>query len=233
MENLTMAVLSISDLVSSLFMKLSKRLPFWLLVEKYFLNYKKIFFYERDLKNIPPHNSKIQMNVRQAKPADLEKLVKLRKSEPKFSEHHVDERRYLKILFERLNDGCVCFIATHNDEVLGHLWIAFSNLYENEMNRNIVLSDKAVMFFDLYTSSSYRGLGVAPKITEHVFNYLKENNFEKIYVMVNQQNFSSRKTTEKNFKPVDIITFIKFFGHSYVAHRSKYAHIQIEKIKKH
>jgi hypothetical protein len=101
------------------------------------------------------------------------------------------------------------------------------------MNRDIILSNKTVMFFDLYTSYSHRGLGIAPKITEQVFMYLKDNNFKKIYVLVNQYNMPSRKTTEKNFKPIDVITFIKFFGYSYVVQRIKYANIRLEKVKKH
>lgn len=222
---------SISDLLSSLFLKLGKYVPLWFIVEKYFLIYRKIFFYERDLNIVPVQNPKIEMNIRQANSGDMEKLVDMRKTENRFSEHYVDKRKYLSILFQRLNAGQICFIATKNDDVLGHLWIAFHKLYENEMKRDILMSDKTVMFFDLYTSSLYRGLGVAPKITEHVFNYLKINNFEKIYVMVNQQNRSSRKTTEKNFKPIDIITFIKFFGYSYVTQRMNYSNIQLEKVK--
>lgn len=204
----------------------------WLIVERYFLTCKEKILYEYDLRGFPFQNPKIQMNVRQARLEDMEKLAEMRATEKNSSEHNVKQRQYFVTLLKRLKADNYCFIAEKNNEILGYLWIAVHELFNVEMDRNLLLSDTSVMLYDLYTFSSYRGLGVAPTIMEQTFKFLRENNFKNAYVFVDYFNKSSRKTNEKYSKMIDVITSIKFFGFSYLTHRVTYRNIRLETVKK-
>jgi ribosomal protein S18 acetylase RimI-like enzyme len=172
------------------------------------------------------------MTLRKVSLTDLKKLAELRTNEKSSGEHKVNKQKYFMTMLNRLKSGHCCFLAEKNNSFLGYVWVAFQELSAVEMNRTLVLDDKSAIIYDLYTFSAYRGLGVAPKVTEKALTYLKNNSYEKAYAVVDTQNKSSMLANEKNFKPIDVINFINFFGYSYVGHQKQYAHIELSKFKK-
>jgi len=179
-----------------------------LIIENYFVAYRKLVLYEHDLMNVPRVEPKIQINVRQANSDDMEKLV-----EKSVNERKVNKRKYRMLVWERFKAGHWCFIAERADEILGYAWIAFPELYVIEIERNMSFEEDEAMIYDVYTFSSYRGKGIAPKIYEESIYSLKKSDYKKLYIAILEQNKPSRKTAEKlNFKPIKTITFLKIFG---------------------
>jgi ribosomal protein S18 acetylase RimI-like enzyme len=215
-----------------LFSRMGNYFQPWVLVERYFLSFHNFILYESDLDNLPLHVSKLDMNIRKADVSDLKKLAEVRTNEKTSGEHKVNKQKYLVTMLNRLKSGHCCFLAEKNDHFLGYVWVAFRELSAVEMNRTLVLDDKSVIIYDLYTFSAYRGLGVAPNVTEKALRHLKNNSIEQAYAVVDTQNKPSIVANEKNFKTIDAIKFINFFGYSYVGHQIKYAHIKLAKFKK-
>ena len=153
----------------------------------------------------------MEINVRQAGLSDIKKLVEKIANEKRILRGRA-KRKSITDLLQRLKAGHWCFIAEKTDEILGYAWIAFRELYISEIEKKMALKEDEAMFYDVYTFSLYRNKGVAKKIYEVAINYLRKNDYKKIYVAILQHNRPSRKVAEKfNFKAVETITFLKIF----------------------
>jgi GNAT superfamily N-acetyltransferase len=84
--------------------------------------------------------------------------------------------------------------------------------YVGALERKIRLSSDSAYLYGAYTVPEYRGLGVAPKVTERIFYHLKQNGIKKVYACIQSNNFPSLRYAQKvGYLKIGTITFIKIW----------------------
>ena len=116
-------------------------------------------------------------------------------------------------IHKRLQDGDKCFFICSNikkAEVLGYIWLKQS-AYISYKGYNFALSKTDAYTFDGIISPSYRGNSILGKIYNFIFNWSQQNNMQKIYTIIDYDNYPSirgnLKLGAKKFLSITSIPF--------------------------
>lgn len=107
-------------------------------------------------------------------------------------------------------DGVSDFFIAKNEEGIQHIsWI----YYAGDHNRILVLDDKSAEIKYCLTMPKWRGFGIYPVVLYSIQNYLFTNGFERVYICVHEENYSSIRGIEKaKFQFAGKVLLMKAFG---------------------
>jgi hypothetical protein len=92
------------------------------------------------------------------------------------------------------------------------VWLAFGELYVNEIEQRIFLREDETILYDWYVSHLQRGKSIGPKIWAHSIIYIKRRGYRRAYGLVASYNkVSNRALSKINSKAKTTIIFLKIF----------------------
>ena len=101
-------------------------------------------------------------------------------------------------LYKLFDGGCVAFIASENDEVIGYCWA--SQHVEGSLNRvgaALGLCARDAYVHDLFVTEACRGRGIGRSLLIHCLEYLHENGYARAVAAVEKDNIASLVVTRK------------------------------------
>ena len=159
-------------------------------------------------KTLPVHReieAKVKLKVKLASKSDVSKLT---------------ERFGGRGKMEALERGHLCFIAEIGGEIVHYKWVTFDEVYVSELKRKMHLDSNSAYIYAVYTVPRFRGLGIDPKVTTEVFDYLYEKGVEKVNILVRSSNFPSLRVVKKvGYRKMGEISFLQVL--SYKKHAYK------------
>lgn len=132
------------------------------------------------------------LSIAIATEADIEPLFEL------FREQFRDwdssrMKEYQRMVLDRLQRGCLCFLGKMGQEIVHFNWISFR--WEKSWGgRFMHLKNDEAYCWDGFTSDRWRGRGVHPAVHRHMLEHLRGHGYRKAYTTVNTDNRSSQKT---------------------------------------
>ena len=135
---------------------------------------------------------------------------------------NVDKLRTLKINVEKNYGHADLFAIAEIDGKPVHIrGIMLNKINVESIEREIHLNSDSACLYGAYTAPDYRGMGVAPKVSEEIFRYLYQLGFKKGYGYISSDNLPSlryackvgyRKIGEVNFINIFKLKFYRFKG---------------------
>jgi ribosomal protein S18 acetylase RimI-like enzyme len=161
---------------------------------------EKFFIFERTLDDTHLGiEAKVEVDLRLLKPEELPRIPK------KFAELRIKAK-------DRFKKGHIGVSAVLHGELVHSKWIGFNEVFSSDMDRKLRIESDSAWVYDSYTVPEYRGIGIAPKAMEKVFEYLSAKGIRTVYVGVSQSNFQSLRAVQKEgFRKIGAITIIKVF----------------------
>lgn len=113
----------------------------------------------------------------------------------------------------RLCNGCLCYVATVNTNVVGFAWINFqTRKYESAIERVETFRSNEALIYDTFVLAKYRKNGIGSKLNESCLKYLRLNGYKRALVYINARNTPSINSfVAVNFRGIKQITFLKVF----------------------
>lgn len=163
--------------------------------------FEKAFVFERSLSKVCfQTGNETKVNVRLAQMGDILKLVN------KFKKFRGGKAE------RRLEVGHLCFIAEKNGDIVHYEWISLNETYINELERRMRIGSDSAYIYDGYTVPECRGMGISPKVSGNVFDYLFQNGIKKTYHLISHNNFPSLRYAEKmGLRKMGEVTLIRLF----------------------
>jgi RimJ/RimL family protein N-acetyltransferase len=126
---------------------------------------------------------------------------------------NVDKLRTLKIDVEK-NYGCAdLFAIAEIDGKTVHIrGVMLNKINVESIEREIRLNSDSACLYGAYTAPEYRGMGVAPKVSEEIFRYLYQLGFKRGYGYISSDNLPSLRYARKvGYRKIGEVNFIKIF----------------------
>ena len=121
---------------------------------------------------------------------------------------------------EALKRGHLCFIAEIEGEIVHYKWVTFDEVYVSELKRKMHLNCNSAYIYAVYTVPRFRGLGIDPKVTISVFDYLYGKGVEKVHILVSSSNFPSLRVVQKvGYRKMGEIGFLQVFSYKKYAYK--------------
>ena len=80
------------------------------------------------------------------------------------------------------------------------------------IEREIRLNADSACLYGAYTAPEYRGMGVAPKVSEEIFRYLYQLGFKKVYGYIRSDNLPSlRYACKVGYRKIGEVEFLNIF----------------------
>jgi ribosomal protein S18 acetylase RimI-like enzyme len=115
------------------------------------------------------------------------------------------------IFLERLNAGNRCFMGI--DEATGKLanyrWVNTSAAYVPELQRYLMLEPGEAYIYDLKTLPEFRRRGIDAYTRHHIYTYLRDTGYKKIYAYIHGDNHVSLQAARGLLKPIGRIWYIQ------------------------
>ncbi len=149
-----------------------------------------VTIFERELE--PPLQeikAKVDLAVALAEKSEIESIIKL-------GEERETKGRKAKIrnlILNRFQKGSLCFLGKIGTEIVHYNWISF-NWEESLAGRFLHLKENEAFFLDAFTPEKWRGEKIYPAVQYHIFHYLKQIGYRKVFTLVDIDNRSSKKT---------------------------------------
>lgn len=146
----------------------------------------KIYLYKKNLDDLPfKIIPKIDINIKKAKKEDIQKLIRL-----------VDKECKKQILYS-IQNGSECYIATHNDEPAGFVWLnqKFMLLRGRKIGR--IKENKVAFAYHGYVFPKYRNKRIFESLTKEYYKDLKIQRFKRAYSLVDVHNPIAIKARER------------------------------------
>ena len=120
------------------------------------------------------------IRVRKLKPQDYDKKIrsKLNKFIDNFYSNYKVKPHFLQYFWEYVSN---VIIAEDDTEIIGML----------VTNRIMTLAKKSLIIDEVFVDEKYRKQGIATKLVEYCVNYAKENDYDCIELLVNNDNNSA------------------------------------------
>lgn len=123
-------------------------------------------------------------------------------------------RRNPEEIIGRLYRNHKCFTAKHNEKIVYCAWADFSNIEVEGIGYKASLDGKAAYIYDGFTELKYRNKGISKDGINHIIGYLKDNDFNRCYIAVKDENAPSIKSIKKaGFVPEYGLSGFKLFKH--------------------
>ena len=161
--------------------------------------------------------AKIPVTIRLANTAeqDIDKLVELWPEDyaPPFS----TQQDIKDIIEGLLKDGEKCMIAEYEGKIVHMNWMGFHDTHRyHEYEKKRELKNDEVLSYYSYCSPDYRGNNLMGAVRAKIFDYLTENNYQKIIAYVMPDNTPSIKVNTRFLgKPPLLVHFWKILGISF------------------
>jgi ribosomal protein S18 acetylase RimI-like enzyme len=120
----------------------------------------------------------------------------------------------------RLSHGRICFIATHEKDIVGYGWVTAELDFDID-NLELHLGVGDAYMDDLFTAPAYRGHGIGRAINQKRLQYLRKHSFKRAVSIVRVDNVPALKLSKANgWLEVDRMTFRRLlFWRKYQYHR--------------
>ncbi|MDD5565360.1 MAG: GNAT family N-acetyltransferase [Candidatus Omnitrophica bacterium] len=153
---------------------------FFKMMSPFFIYYETITF-SRELsltqKEITP---KIKVDIGTLLPQDLKSLKKMTKKQDSVN--------------TKLQSGEICFVAKHNEKIIGYMWAALGPQIVNYVPERVYLAKSEAYIHAAKVAPDYRGKGIFPAILNYICSSLKEKGYHKIIAKVYSDNAASIKS---------------------------------------
>lgn len=106
-------------------------------------------------------------------------------------------RRSPEEIIGRLYRNHKCFTAKQNSRIVYCAWVNFSNIEVEDIGYKAFLDGKAAYIYDGFTDLKYRNRGISKDGINHILGYLKDNDFNRCYIAVKDENTPSVKSIKK------------------------------------
>jgi RimJ/RimL family protein N-acetyltransferase len=104
----------------------------------------------------------------------------------------------------------ICAIAEIDGDPVHVRAVKLNEFYVEWIERTIQVGSDSAYLYGAYTVPEYRGLGVAPKVTEKVLFYLSQIGIRKVYALIQSNNFPSLRYAQKvGYTKIGTVTFIR------------------------
>lgn len=140
-----------------------------------------------------------------------------------FTEFARDFKKLGLNLERMFEDVDLIVAATSNGEIVHWELVAFENeSYVMEIERSIHICPNSAYIYGGYTVPAYRGRGIATKVLEKAFNYLREKQFQTAYALAGRDNLPILRVMQKlSAQRIGVVTFIKLFNWKFYRYTSE------------
>ena len=110
--------------------------------------------------------------------------------------------------------GDMCIVGEVAGRIVHWTWFALNGNYVMEMEKRIQMPslDSAYVYAG-YTVPEYRGLRIAPKAEEEMYNHLHNRGIKRVFGLIESSNFPSLKYHRSiGFRKIGTIRFIRILG---------------------
>jgi len=112
---------------------------------------------------------------------------------------------------DRIADGCLCFGAKHEQQIVAYTWCDLSRC--NDRHLEFPLKEHEAYLFDMYTFKRYRGQSIAPYMRHQLYGRLTEMGRTAYYSITEALNTPSIRFKSKlGAKPEKLYVYICLFG---------------------
>lgn len=113
---------------------------------------------------------------------------------------------------ENYRTADLCAIAEIDGDLVHIRGVKLNWAYVGAIERTIRLSSDSAYLYGAYTVPEYRGLGIAPKVTEKIFCHLNQRGIRKVYACIQSNNYPSLRYAHKvGYRKIGTVTFIKIW----------------------
>lgn len=143
--------------------------------------------------------TKIEVDFKLVQPNDFPEFTN------KFKKTHfpIDAEEFSK-------SGDMCIVAEARGEIVNCIWVSLNENYVTEIEKKIRMPNSHSAYtYAANTDSEYRGLGIAPRAMEELFNYLHERGIKRVFGLVRLSNFPALRYTQKaGFRKIGMIEYV-------------------------
>jgi len=111
----------------------------------------------------------------------------------------------LRRLTER---NCTLLALIRGNEILCYDWFEAKRAHLSDLDLIVSIPDDVVYNLGLYTIPDIRGKGLASDIKLSLLHFLKEQGYQKVFLIVRSNNLASQKVSEKcGFRAYQTVTY--------------------------
>jgi CelD/BcsL family acetyltransferase involved in cellulose biosynthesis/RimJ/RimL family protein N-acetyltransferase len=110
--------------------------------------------------------------------------------------------------------GRRCYVARSRGAVVSYIWcVSGRPIWVTELGRELPLKPTDAFLYDAYTTFTFRGQGLYPRVLRHAMNSCLREGRERAWIVVSEENSASISGIEKaGFSLADSSTFESWFG---------------------
>ncbi len=137
-------------------------------------------------------------------------LVRLAKDDIEQIDEYCDGWFKKDEALRRLEQGRVLFVVKEDEKMAFYQWLEFTKVDIPYIDLSFSIPDDTAYMAYIYTVPDYRGKGIASNAKPLVLNYLREQGYRRILLVITPENAASQRVNKKaGFKEYQTIFYLK------------------------